>query len=744
MTVKLITLSDRAGRGWRFDPSLSTTDDGELVQRLEAAHMRTFAPPEVASTEGIPLWSQRYWTDEKSWVFILRGRGGEFGKAGTHQFVVASEGVTGRDLWQACVPAIGADGLLTPKSLVSRSGSRRRVIDPVDSDAAEVMAGLVGGTGVVKSALDPVAMAPLIGALLRMLPDEAARSVIWNTCALDAQAGPVSVTGTWPGDPAQALGLAYRRIEAASRTAGPVSEETVRVIDWVVTAARSEDYPLLRYRGDVSNVLRQAAPQRPPLVSEVPGILALSIPTELDRLARHPDVLRAYVEKHPDVATALLRRLNHRALWSVVYGTTLTASDGPAWATRLGLPLPGQEHSRQDEDLVKRMYQFLEPKDLLALFNGLIRVGMPWHDPDHRRRMRPLFRAAGFDATVHPQFFPLGPKEYADQLAAGRTDALLEALESDQAPESLLEAVLDQFNGASYLPPPSAAEVIVLAMVLNEEIWQEAGRLSRWVRLCAPDRQALSWLEVFVDQCSGQLAAAVTSGRMPPVNAQHSRQALGDEVRGFVHSTTKRYPHDLVAALCELGYGWPRGDLGRSARPAQQDWRSAPQRGPLPSPEQNIIPAPHSPAPRPASGVDPQGADALWLAHQEALRLGSSETGVEIRSENSRFLTRIRNRMRRVSRADEGSPAPADTDGIELLGFLGETSPLHDDVYDQETTDLDERSGQPMTDPARWGYYPPHLLPAQRTPLQKAVRAALWTVGIVIIGIALLLLGSVL
>lgn len=219
----MVQWADLTGRG--FSPhDVGPTAPREYwaaAERLLQADLSQ--PPEgIRSTAGHPIWTLRrvHVQGRWLWCFVVQGRRGPFGVAGTCRFAFAAEGMSALDAWTAGIEIA--------------AGDQKVPAIPYDADRFQhVVMRLLGGIVTKQAAIpvdgDPAQAAAVIPAALKVLPERELRAWSWSTCMLQRPDSPELrvVSGGWPDD--------FRREEPHRADTidqwfrgGPVTEEEIK------------------------------------------------------------------------------------------------------------------------------------------------------------------------------------------------------------------------------------------------------------------------------------------------------------------------------------------------------------------------------------------------------------------------------------------------------------------------------------------------------------------------------------
>lgn len=319
----LWTKRDLGSGGWAWDPATSSPTNQSLDEVVGRwASPRTFAQLEPAgrvTTEGTPIVSAVWDAAADRWVFVLRGVGGMFRGAGTTQVALAPVGVGLQRAWPAFFAALGPEGIADLAEL--NAGAEPPTPRVETHQVAEVLHLLAQEATVTTLDVEPTETVDLYGAVLRGVPDTAARRVCWSTCHVPTEISSHDriVTGRWPENLAKAWPQVLNRLQVVrNRTsrseAEPPGASRRRTLAWLSRyGARST---LLRDSSatSVAEFLAEVDARRPLTVEEVVEELDVGTPPAAvaERLAASPEVARELVRRHPAEAEAVMVALAPR------------------------------------------------------------------------------------------------------------------------------------------------------------------------------------------------------------------------------------------------------------------------------------------------------------------------------------------------------------------------------------------------------------------------------------------------
>jgi hypothetical protein len=192
----MVQWADLTGRGFspHEDGPAAPREYWAAAERLLQADLSQ--PPEgISSTLGHPVWTLRRVQVQGRWLwcFVVQGRRGPFGVAGTCRFAFGTEGMTALETWTAGTEIAAGDQ--KPPAVPHDPRWFQDVV-------AEVLGGVVTKQAAIPVTADPGRTATIIPAVLKVLPELELRNWSWSTCMLQrpdsAELGVVS--GTWPDE----------------------------------------------------------------------------------------------------------------------------------------------------------------------------------------------------------------------------------------------------------------------------------------------------------------------------------------------------------------------------------------------------------------------------------------------------------------------------------------------------------------------------------------------------------------
>jgi len=422
-------------------------------------------PPEgIRSTVGHPVWTLRRvavrgrWT----WCFVVQGRRGPFGVAGSCRFAFAPEDMPAFDAWHAGRAVAAAPEDTATGDATDDATTADTVAAGDDGELlAAVLGGIVTGRQAVPVEAPPGAAADLIPRVLGVLPEAVARDWSWSTCALKRPDARRVVSGRWPdefrrSDPGRAsmIDQLFRHgtvpADEVKRRLG--SEEAAAGFEWLVDfAIRGTRPPAELLTGDdlVVLVTELGQDRRPPEVGQV----GVRLRTARGRasLRGHAGLVRAWAHQQPYEACRELPSVDDDRLRPELL-RGLVDAQGDTAENLLGLPDP--------------------PADLAALYGPkeLRTVLARWAAPggvlaalDARAAARGWFLRLGLRPHTDPHLFQPRPAFAADTInrdRAATADALRE-VELAANPLTFLEQVVPGLNP---LPPRAAGALLRCAM----------------------------------------------------------------------------------------------------------------------------------------------------------------------------------------------------------------------------------------------------------------------------------------
>ncbi|MEU7908940.1 hypothetical protein [Actinoplanes sp. NPDC049118] len=415
MTTGMIMVqwADLTGRG--FSPHevgpAAPREYWAAAERLLQADLSQ--PPEgIRSTVGHPIWTLRRVQVQGRWLwcFVVQGRRGPFGVAGTCRFAFATEDMSALQAWTAGGEiAAGDQGL-----------------PPVPHDAGwfehtvmQVLGGIVVRQGAVPVSGGPAEAAALIPAALKVLPERQSRAWSWSTCMLQRPDSPDLrvVSGAWPDEFRRSEPNRAESIDHWFRR-GPVTEEEIKarlarddvrrgfeyLVHYASTGKRPEP-ELLRGEYSLDEMLIELGhANHVPDWPDVPSML--ETPGGVRRLsANHRPLVQQWAEHEPAAAIGRLRAdFTAPLAEDVLMGAVRAQNETPE--NLLGLPTAEapeltdwhdhlaallQSCYRQRAALREHTRHWITPgavlgndRDLAAARDWLLKLGLtPQDDPEH-------------------------------------------------------------------------------------------------------------------------------------------------------------------------------------------------------------------------------------------------------------------------------------------------------------------------------------------------------------------------
>ena len=166
--------------------------------------------------------------------------------------------------------------------------------------------------------MDPVDTIDLYAAVLRIIPETAARRVCWSTCHLPTEISSNDriITGRWPAHLAEAWPHVLNRLLVIRSHTSPTLAAAPgagrrRTLAWLSRQGANSDLLLDARAASVADFLAEADARRPITVDEVLEELDAGAPAAAvaDRLIANPGVARQLVGQYPAAAEPLLDAL---------------------------------------------------------------------------------------------------------------------------------------------------------------------------------------------------------------------------------------------------------------------------------------------------------------------------------------------------------------------------------------------------------------------------------------------------
>lgn len=381
---RLHTTSDGLGHQGFVDQPDHGLDAAALRDILQkVAGRRRYAVAHLPDTGGRIL-VDLYW--DNGWVAVARGRGVAFGpEHGTQQVATPPDSWSAADAWGTLMRARTERGWLDVEQL--RTAEPLTGSEAVDEHAiAHVLRALASGATSVVLPPGGGSADTAIEQVLRILPEQVVRTVLWSTCHLPKERLP-DILVTSPPPALVADSEPWQIVLAALDRQPPVVRAHDREIEWLVGEATAGRYPLAVYRASsVAEALDLARDLRPPTQSERLRQLGLVDPAysyrsskanDAELLALSEPPIEDLVVSRPALGIHLLALAEDDNLVNVVQ-RGLRKVD---WtADPLGIRRGGSDHvnhallqfSKRDErqlvheDLVLRAAQEAFPRDEIA------------------------------------------------------------------------------------------------------------------------------------------------------------------------------------------------------------------------------------------------------------------------------------------------------------------------------------------------------------------------------------------
>jgi hypothetical protein len=432
-------------------------------------------PPEgIRSTVGHPVWTLRRVQVQGrwQWCFVVQGRRGPFGVAGTCRFAFAAESMSAWDAWTAGTEVAAADHTL-PAS-------------PHDPDQfTRAMIQVLGGVAIRQAAVpvagDPVQAAAIIVAALKVLPERQLRAWSWSTCVLQRPDSPESrvVSGRWPDEFRRSEPNRAESIDQWFRR-GPVTEEEIKsrlarkdvlrgfedLVHYACTGKRPSP-ELLHGEHTLDEMLVELGhANHLPEWQDVPSML--DSPGGIRRLAdNHLPLVEEWARREPGAAIGRLRDDLGAPLTEALLGGAVSAQSGTC-ENVLGLPTAAAPARTEWHDhlvtLLRRRHP--EPKALREVTAGWITpTAVLGNDRDLVAARAWLLRL-GLTPADDPAYFPPDPALVITQLNTHHayTQPAHDEIALTRRPLALLDSLVDQLD-----PLPGQA--------VGDLLWMSATRI---------------------------------------------------------------------------------------------------------------------------------------------------------------------------------------------------------------------------------------------------------------------------
>jgi hypothetical protein len=411
----MVQWADLTGRG--FSPHdvgpAAPREYWAAAERLLQADLSQ--PPEgIRSTVGHPVWTLRRVAVQgrRLWCFVVQGRRGPFGVAGTCRFAFAPEGMPALDAWTAGTELAAED--------------QRIPAIPYDADrfqtvVMQVLGGIVTRQPAVPVDGDPAQTAAIIPAALKVLPERELRAWSFSTCMLQRPDSPELrvVAGGWPEDfrrqephRADSIDQWFRR--------GPVTEEEIKtrlgsaavrrgfeyLVHYAATGKRP-DPDLLRGEHTLDEMLVELGhANHVPEWHDVPSML--QTPGGRRRLAEgHLPLVTEWAGKEPVEAVGVLREeLSAPLEQALLTGVVRAQDDRPD--NILGLPTADRpELTAWHERLATLLLSaYPQAKRLRSVTEGWITRSGVLCDLKDRVAARAWLKRLGLTTQADSEYFP--------------------------------------------------------------------------------------------------------------------------------------------------------------------------------------------------------------------------------------------------------------------------------------------------------------------------------------------------
>ncbi|MEU8610896.1 hypothetical protein AB0C29_23195 [Actinoplanes sp. NPDC048791] len=408
----MVQWADLTGRG--FSPHdvgpAAPREYWAAAERLLQADLSQ--PPEgIRSTVGHPVWTLRRVAVQgrRLWCFVVQGRRGPFGVAGTCRFAFAAEGMSALDAWTAGTELAAEDRPALPDD------------ERFQTVVMQVLGGIVTRQAAVPVDGDPAQTAAIIPAVLRVLPERELRTWSWSTCMLQRPDSPELrvVAGGWPADfrrqephRADSIDQWFRR--------GPVTEEEIKtrlgtaavrrgfeyLVHYAATGKRP-DPDLLRGELTLDEMLVELGhANHVPEWHDVPSMV--QTPGGRRRLAEgHLPLVTEWAGKEPVEAVRVLREeLSAPLEQALLTGVVRAQDDRPD--NILGLPTAERpELTAWHERLATLLLSaYPQPKRLRSVTEGWITRSGVLCDLKDRVAARAWLKRLGLTTQADSEYFP--------------------------------------------------------------------------------------------------------------------------------------------------------------------------------------------------------------------------------------------------------------------------------------------------------------------------------------------------
>jgi hypothetical protein len=566
--LTVVQWADLTGRGFSphdIGPG-APREYWDAAERLLQADLSQ--PPEgIRSTAGQPIWTLRRVDvrGRRLWCFVVQGRRGPFGVAGTCRFAFAAETVSALDAWTAGAALAAADQQLAAPG---QDGAWFR------REVPRLLGGILTRQAAIPVAGDPARTATIIPAVLRVLPERESRGWSWSTCMLQLPDSPELrvVSGAWPEDfrreePHRADSIAQwfhrgpvREEEIGARLGDDAVRRGFEVLGHYAATGQRPGPDLLREDRTLDEMLTElGSAGHVPGWREVPTLLAT--PDGRRSAADRHRLVRQWAAREPAEAVGRLRDEPTGPLAEALLAGLVEAqrdtSDNVLNLPTAGPPGPTTWHRKLAALLLSA---YPQPQQLRAVTADWIRPGGVLGNEQDLLAARAWLRSLGLTPKRDRAYFPPDPDTTIGELNQHHrsTEAALDEVElsSDTAAPARMVtlqprrtivytagigAALAVLGVAGVLiitrtaaPPPAAAVRIVLPprqLTLTQRDEQDfttaygrrpvPGAVPAAVVLVGygGDRNRVKQLQAALDR-AGALAevpiSTVTTGEMPP------------------------------------------------------------------------------------------------------------------------------------------------------------------------------------------------------------------------------------
>ncbi len=547
----MVQWADLTGMG--FSPHDRGSAPGEYWAAAERLlHEDLEQPPElIRSTQGHPVWTLRRVAvaGKRRWCFVVQGRRGPFGVAGSCRFAFAPPAMGAARAWQ-----LGQQRAADPDDLADAKLDHAEFRQLVH----RTLAGVALDRAAIPVQAAPGDTAAVVAAVLRVLPEQVSRLWSWSTCMLQRPDDPRLrvVSGRWPAefrdwDPRRADSVAqlFRRGPADP---GELDRQWLhrpelqrgfqRLVEHATGQRSAGPLPPCQDLDDLLVALDQA--HHRPGWRDVPALLARP-----QDLLGHLGIVTTWARREPvDAVHRLPGDLPDEITGALLTGV-LEAQDGTG-DNLLHLPTAGRKKGAEWHERLAGLLLRHHGDGVRDLVAGWAAPGGPLAGPADLVAARAWLGTLGLDPRTDPELFPPDDRIIVAELARHRacTPAVAAELALAADPIALLRHV------APRLGPLLAATVAELLTTV-----------------CPTPASPLDGLT----ELARALTATAIAGFAPGPASDWADDLLRRIPAGEDDPRPRRIMYGVVLAV--LGRGEPRGDLVHRCRRIGRDAHVPPE-----------------------------------------------------------------------------------------------------------------------------------------------------------------------